>query len=63
MTNHKINFTCEFKQAIFKINTNTVTTYQWQVSTDGINWSTIVTTRPTGATTNTLSISSVTTTL
>ena len=55
-------FTCEFKQAIFTINTNTVTTYQWQVSTDGINWSTIVNNSIyTGATTNTLSISSVTT--
>ena len=57
-------FTCEFKQALFTINTNTVTTYQWQVSTDGTNWISIVNDATyTGATTNTLAVNGVTTSM
>jgi gliding motility-associated-like protein len=60
----KDQFTCEFKQALFTINTNTVSTYQWQVSIDGTNWNSIVNnTTYTGATTNTLTVNGVTTTM
>lgn len=62
MDQPKDQFTCEFKQAIFTINTNAVTTYQWQVSTDGINWTTIVNNATySGTTTNTLTVNGVTT--
>jgi gliding motility-associated-like protein len=57
-------FTCEFKQAIFSINAIAITTYQWQVSTDGINWNSIVNNSTyTGATTNTLTVTGVTTSM
>jgi gliding motility-associated-like protein len=57
----KDQFECELKQANFTVNTNTVNVYQWEVSTDGINWSTISNNSTyMGATTNMLKINSIT---
>ena len=60
------NFTsCELQSSSFSISTNTITSYQWQISTDnGITWIPIVNnTIYSGATTATLTISSVTPTM
>ncbi|MCL6462731.1 MAG: T9SS type B sorting domain-containing protein, partial [Flavobacterium micromati] len=53
--------TCELQNAIITLADNGGNTYQWQVSTDGINWIAIANNTPySGVTTNTLLVSSVT---
>ena len=53
--------TCELENASITLVDNGGNTYQWQVSTDGITWNDILNNAPySGATTNTLSITSVT---
>lgn len=53
---------CELQSTTFTISTNTVTTYQWQLSTDnGTTWSLIANNVTySGAATNTLTVSNVT---
>ena len=56
----KDQFECELTQATFSINTNTVNSYQWEVSTDGSNWNAISNNSTyTGVATNTLKISTI----
>jgi gliding motility-associated-like protein len=51
---------CELQNAVFSIATNTLDTYQWQVSTDGIIWNSIIdNTTYSGSSTNTLTINGV----
>ena len=53
--------TCELQNASITLVDNGGNTYQWQLSTDGITWNDILNNAPySGATTNTLSITSVT---
>lgn len=53
--------TCELENASITLVDNGGNTYQWQLSTDGITWNDILNNAPySGATTNTLSITSVT---
>jgi gliding motility-associated-like protein len=52
---------CEYQNAIFTISTNSLDTYQWQVSVDGNNWSAIFDDKIySGSTTNTLQLTSIT---
>jgi gliding motility-associated-like protein len=56
--------TCELQNATITLKDNGGNTYQWQLSTDGINWTTIIdNTTYSNATTNTLTITSVTNTM
>ena len=51
--------TCDLEETIFTIETNVIDSYQWQVSTDGINWINITNNSTySNATTNKLTISS-----
>lgn len=52
---------CELQNVVFTANTNTVTAYQWQISTDGGTTWTIITNNATysGVNTNSLTITSV----
>lgn len=53
---------CELQTASFSIQTNAVNTYQWQISTDGIIWNDILNnTNYSGATTNKITIKSIST--
>ncbi|SHH03408.1 gliding motility-associated C-terminal domain-containing protein [Flavobacterium micromati] len=53
--------TCELQNTAITLADNGGNTYQWQVSTDGLNWTTITNNAPySGVTTNTLLITSVT---
>jgi len=59
-TQPNVSPTCELQKATILISDNGGSTYQWQVSNDGINWNNISDNSIySGATTNTLSISSV----
>lgn len=51
---------CESQSASFSTQTTLVTSYQWQVSTDGINWNNIANnTTYSGTTTNTITINNL----
>ena len=56
----KEQFECDQSPASFTINTNAIDSYQWEISTDGTNWNTILNNATySGATTSILKINSI----